>query len=53
MLIDAHVTRAGMKMVTTLHTSTAVQGSITVDRTGQISAQYDMPQDRMEIIDAQ
>ncbi|XP_052775371.1 uncharacterized protein LOC128213563 isoform X2 [Mya arenaria] len=53
MSVDAHVTRTGLKMVSTLHTSTAVAGSINVDPSGSISAQYDLPEDRLEIVDVQ
>ena len=51
MSVDAHVTKTGVKMVSTLHTSTAIQGKLTVDKSGAISAKYDFPGDRMEIID--
>lgn len=51
MSVDAFVTKAGLKMVSTLHTSTAVQGKLRVDEFGAITAEYDMPQERMELVD--
>jgi hypothetical protein len=51
MSVDAHVTKTGVKMVSTLHTSTAIQGKLTVEPSGAISAKYDFPEDRMEVID--
>ena len=51
MSVDAAVTRPGIKMVSTLHSSTAVQGKLTVKEDGSVTAEYDMPQNKMEIID--
>lgn len=53
MSVDAFVTKSGVKMASTLHTSTAVEGKISVDKSGSITAEYDMPQDKMSLIDVQ
>jgi hypothetical protein len=51
MSVDAFVTKSGVKMVSTLHTNTALEGKITIDEKGSISSEYEMPEPRMEIID--
>jgi len=51
MSVDAFVTKSGIKMRSTLHTSTAVQGRISVDKAGSITAELDTPQEKMNIID--
>ncbi|XP_045158693.2 uncharacterized protein LOC123524511 [Mercenaria mercenaria] len=51
MSVDAFVTKSGIKMVSTLHTSTALEGKLSIDSKGSITTEYEMPEPRMEIID--
>lgn len=51
MSVDAFFTKSGIKMVSTLHTSTALQGKLSIDKKGAIITEYEMPEPRMEIID--
>lgn len=51
MSVDAFVTKSGVKMVSTLHTNTALEGKISIDKKGSITSEYVMPEPRMEIID--
>lgn len=53
MSVDAFVTKSGVKMVSRMHTNTAVEAVISVDGSGSITAEYDMPQQKMSIIDVQ
>ena len=50
MSVDAYMTRSGIKMVSTLHTNTAVQGSLKISSDGVVTAEYEIPQPRMDII---
>ena len=50
MSVDAYVTRSGIKMISTLHTNTAVMGRLQIGRDGVVTAEYEMPQPRMDII---
>ena len=50
MSVDAYVTRSGIKMISTLHTNTAVMGRLKIGRDGVVTAEYEMPQPRMDII---
>ena len=50
MSVDAFVTKSGLKMVSTLHSSTLMKGKVEL-KDGQIlSAEWDMPRDKMEIV---
>lgn len=53
MSVDAFVTKSGVKMSSTLHTSMAKQGRISVDKSGSITAEYDMPEDKTSVLDVQ
>lgn len=51
MTIDAYVTKAGLKMVSTVHTSTSLKGRVEL-RDGQIfNMELDTPEDKQEIFD--
>jgi hypothetical protein len=51
MSIDAFVTKAGMKMVSTLNSATALEGHIELKNGHVFSAQWNTPDKKMEIID--
>lgn len=51
--IDAFVARTGLKMVTTLHTSTVAQGKFQLTEGKIFNMDWDIPQDKMEIISAE
>ena len=51
MSVDAFVTKCGIRMMSTLHTSTAVQGKIHLSPSETLTAEYEMPQKRMEVFD--
>ena len=51
--VDAYVARTGLKMVTTLHTSTVAQGKIQLNEGKVFNMDIDVPQDKMEIISAE
>ena len=50
MSVDAFVTKSGMKMVSTLHTSTALQGMIELADGRILEMELDMPREKMEIV---
>ena len=50
MSVDAYVTRSGIKMISTLHTNTAVMGKLKISGDGAVTAEYEMPQPRMDIL---
>ncbi|KAJ8307373.1 hypothetical protein KUTeg_015457 [Tegillarca granosa] len=50
MSVDAFVTKSGMKMVSTLHSSTALQGNIELANGRVFNAQLDIPRQKMEIL---
>ena len=50
MSIDAFVTKAGMKMVSTLNSATALEGHIELKNGHVLSAQWNTPDKKMEII---
>jgi hypothetical protein len=50
--IDAFVAKTGLKMVTTLHTSTIAQGKFQLTEGKIFNFDWDIPQDKMEIISA-
>lgn len=47
--IDALSTHVGVKMVSTLHTSTSIQGKLSL-ADGMLNAELDTPDDKMDII---
>ena len=49
MSVDSYVTKSGLKMVSTMHTSTALQGKIELADSKILKAELDMPQDKVEI----
>ncbi|XP_052255844.1 uncharacterized protein LOC127861416 isoform X2 [Dreissena polymorpha] len=48
--VEALSTRVGVKMLSTLHTRTSIQGSISLSEGSILRAQFDMPEDKMDII---
>ena len=50
MTIDAFVTKTGMKMASTLHTSTFLDGKIIVEGGRLVDIAFNMPKDKMEIV---
>ena len=52
MSVDAHVAKTGLKSVTKLHTSTFLDGSVTVDGGKLAKATINMPRDTVEVLDA-
>ena len=49
MSVDASVTKSGLKMVSTVHSSTLLKGHVEL-QDGQIfNANLDMPRDKMDI----
>ncbi|KAL3871442.1 hypothetical protein ACJMK2_039441 [Sinanodonta woodiana] len=50
MSVDAFVTKSGLKMVSTLHTSSALQGKVQLSNGRVFVAELDMPQEKMNII---
>ncbi|XP_078574880.1 apolipophorins-like isoform X1 [Branchiostoma floridae x Branchiostoma japonicum] len=51
--IDAHVARCGMKMVTTLHSSTFADGKVILKKGSDLEVKLNMPRDKMEIVNVQ
>ncbi|GFS10552.1 microsomal triglyceride transfer protein large subunit [Elysia marginata] len=52
MAVDAFVTKTGLRMRNTMHTSTSLKGRIQMERGQQLSIELDTPRDKMEIFDA-
>lgn len=50
MLVDAHVTRAGVKVSSTLHTSTSLEGKVTIDSGVLVDVAFNTPKQIMEIV---
>ncbi|XP_070194611.1 uncharacterized protein [Littorina saxatilis] len=51
MSVDALVTRTGLKVSGSVHSSMAVKGRVELDRGRVLSVQVDMPDDRLDILD--
>ncbi|CAL4079365.1 unnamed protein product, partial [Meganyctiphanes norvegica] len=51
MIVDAHVTRSGMKMVSSMYTSSYVDGKIQVKGGKLVDIQINTPKEKMEVID--
>lgn len=49
MSVDAFATKSGMKMSSTLHSSTAIQGSITFTNKQILKVEFSVPQERVEV----
>ncbi|GFO07586.1 apolipophorin [Plakobranchus ocellatus] len=52
MSVDAFVTKTGLRMRNTLHSSTALKGHIHIGRGESLSIELESPQEKMEIFDA-
>ena len=53
MLVDAHVTRAGVKVSSTMHTSTSLEGKVRINGATLVDVAFDTPKERMEFIDVE
>ena len=53
MEVNAFVARTGLRMTTTLHTSTSTDGSIKLQDGKIFNVEFNMPQDKMEVISAE
>ena len=51
MSMDAFVTKTGLRVVNTWHTSSALKGRVELERGKILSAELDFPQKKMEILD--
>ena len=51
--VDAHVARTGLKIVNTLHTSTLLDGVLQLRDGKAFNLDFNLPQDRMEIFNAE
>nr|AHJ78589.1 dLp/HDL-BGBP precursor [Astacus leptodactylus] len=51
MLVDAHVTRTGLKISSTLHTSTFLDGKVQIDGGKLVDIAFNTPKDKVEVID--
>ena len=51
MTIDSGVSRTGLKMTTSLHSSLALKGRVEMSRSRELSVELDMPEDRIDILD--
>ena len=51
MSMDAFVTKTGLRVVNTWHSSTALKGRIELSRGKVLSVEIDFPQKKMEILD--
>ncbi|XP_012938169.2 apolipophorins-like [Aplysia californica] len=52
MFVDAMVTKTGLRMRNTLHTSTALKGRVQLERGQLLNMEFETPQDKMEIFSA-
>jgi len=48
--LDAFVARTGLKMVSTLHTSTELEGLVRLDESKALQVKLNMPKDKIEIL---
>ena len=51
--VDAHVAKTGLKIVNTLHTSTLLDGVLQLRNGRVFNLDFNLPQDRMEIFNAE
>jgi len=52
MSVDAFVTKGGMKMVSALHTSTAVQGKVELSRNQALVVEFNVPKEQSDVFTA-
>jgi hypothetical protein len=52
MSVDAHVARAGLRMVSSMHTSTVAQGKLSLAEARVLHFDVDMPKDKVEVFSA-
>ena len=50
MSVDAFVARTGLKMVSTLHTSTELNGQVQVQDSQVLLGKLNMPKDKIEVV---
>ena len=50
MSVDAFVTKSGIKLVSTLHSNTVVKGKLQLSEGRVFNAEWDLPEDRMDVI---
>lgn len=53
MEVNAFVARTGLRMTSTLHTSTSTDGSLRLQDGKIFNVDFNMPQDKMEVISAE
>jgi hypothetical protein len=53
MSVDANVARTGLKMVTTLHSSTTIEGKMQIQDSQVVNVKFEMPRDKIEMISAE
>ena len=49
--VDAMVAKTGLMMVATLHSSTVASGKVQFEQGRILSVDWDMPQEKIEILD--
>ena len=50
MSIDAFVTKSGLKMTSTFHTSTAVTAKFELDNKQELTMEFNIPKEKSEIV---
>ena len=50
MSVDTFVTKSGIKLVSTLHSNTVVKGKLQLSEGRVFNAEWDLPEDRMDVI---
>ena len=53
MSVDAFVTKGGLKMLTTLHTSTGARGKIEITNRNVLDMSFDFTKEKSEILNVQ
>ena len=48
--VDAFVVKSGLKMVSTMHSSTAMEGKIKIKNGQLLAVEFKMPKEQMEIL---
>ena len=51
--VDMSAARTGLKMVSTMHTSTQMTGTIDLQETTILNAHFDMPEETQEILNVE
>ena len=49
MSVDAFVTKVGLKMVSTVHSRTSVQGKVSLTEEKSLNVEFDLPEEQMDI----